>query len=484
MLATLIQKELKAIILSPKFVATFAVCSVLLLLSVYTGVREYRASVEQWEAAVQLVDQQAREAGGWHGFSYKTLRKPDPMQIFVSGLSNDVGRWSDISTSNSVKLRNSSYSDDPIYAVFRFVDFTFIVQIVLSLFAILFTYDAVNGERESGTLKLIFSNGVPRAKYLVAKCCGAWLGLVVPISIPVLLSLLIVMLYKVPLTGMHWAKLISLIGVSLLFFSLFVVLGVWMSTLTRRSSVSFLISLVLWVSFVLILPRAGVMAAGQMVHVPRVAEIEGQRDGYAKDLWGEHYKEMEARWTEANCGGTGDGDHSDEAMWARMQEEDSLRRGVEKRIEEYEVKLLEDLRRKKRGQERLAFTLARISPVSAYQLAAMSLAGTDITLKSRYEEAMSDYRERLNEYVQQKQAESGDMGGFLSIQIDSESGVSIGTGRDNAGLDVSDMPRFDPPYVTLAESGAPIIPDVGILVLGILVSFLGSFIAFLRYDVR
>jgi len=484
MLATLIQKELKAIILSPKFVATFAVCSVLLLLSVYTGVREYRASVEQWQAAVRLADQQAQEASSWHSFSYKTLRKPDPMQIFVSGLSYDVGRWSDISSSSSVKLRHSSYSDDPIYAVFRFVDFTFIVQIVLSLFAILFTYDAVNGERESGTLKLIFSNGVPRAKYLVAKCCGAWLGLVVPISIPVLLSLLIVVLYNVPLNAAHWARLISLIGVSLLFFSLFVVLGVWMSTLTRRSSVSFLISLVLWVSFVLILPRAGVMAAGQMVHVPRVAEIEGQRDGYAKDLWGEHYKKMEARWAEASCGGTGDDDHDNEAMWARMQEEDSLRRGVEKRIEEYEVKLLEDLRRNKREQERLAFTLARISPVSAYQLAAMSLAGTDITLKSRYEEAMSEYRGQLNEYVQRNQAESGDMGGFLSINIDSESGVTIGTGRDNAGLDVSDMPRFDPPYVTFAESVAPILPDVGILVLGILVSFLGSFIGFLRYDVR
>ena len=39
MLTTLIIKELKAIIQSPKFVGTFAVCAVLMILSVYIGIR-------------------------------------------------------------------------------------------------------------------------------------------------------------------------------------------------------------------------------------------------------------------------------------------------------------------------------------------------------------------------------------------------------------------------------------------------------------
>ena len=84
------------------------------------------------------------------------------MQIFASGVNNDIGRLSNISTWTEVKLRQSTYSDDSLFALFRFIDFTFIVQVVLSLFAILFTYDTINGERESGTLKLAFSNAVPR----------------------------------------------------------------------------------------------------------------------------------------------------------------------------------------------------------------------------------------------------------------------------------------------------------------------------------
>jgi ABC-type transport system involved in multi-copper enzyme maturation permease subunit len=482
MLSTLIQKELKAIILSPKFVATLAVCSVLILLAVYTGIKDYEASVAQWETSTHLADRQVAEATNWRHLSYQALRKPDPMQIFVSGLNNDIGRWSDISTESAVKLRHSHYSDDPIFAVFRHVDFTFIVQVVLSLFAILFTFDAVSGERESGTLRLVFANSVPRAKYLLGKAIGTWLGLVAPISVPIILALLVVRLSGASLDGTHWARIVFLIGVSLLFFSFFIVLGILISTVTKRSNVAFLVSLVVWVAFVLIIPRAGVMAAGQMVHVPRVAEIEGQRDGYAKDLWAQHYKEMEDRFM-ADREESGSCSEDEEAMWARMKREDSLRRIVEQKIEVYEVKLMEHLRRRKTVQERLAFTLARISPVSAFQLAAMSLAGTDVALKSRYEDAMSAYRKQFTDYVEKKSAEAGDMGGFVQVKMSSEEGFSITTGRDVA-LDVAEMPRFTPATVPLRAAIAPVITDLGILGIGILLAFLGSFLAFLRCDVR
>jgi len=152
MFGTLVRKELRAIVLSPKFTATLAVLSVLLLLSVYIGIQEYRQATVQYETATSLSEQRLREQTAWHSLSDRSYRAVDPMHVFVSGLGYDIGRWTEISTMNSVKLQNSPYSDDPLFAVFRFIDFTFIVQIVFSLFAILFTYDAVNGEREGGAL--------------------------------------------------------------------------------------------------------------------------------------------------------------------------------------------------------------------------------------------------------------------------------------------------------------------------------------------
>lgn len=488
MLGSIIEKELKGILQSPKFFATFAVCSLLMLLSVFIGVKEYNAQVEQYENALSLNNQQLAESTSWRSLSFKAYRKPEPMQIFVSGLSNDIGRWSSINQMSSVKLYNSIYSDDPIFSVFRFIDFAFIVQVVLSLFAILFTYDAISGERESGTLKLVFSNAVRRTQYIIAKCIGSWIGLVVPIMIPILLSVLLVIIMGVSLTAGDWLKLGILIGLSLLLFTFFIVFGVFISSMTRHSNISFLIALVCWVFFVLIIPRTGVMIAGQVLPVPRVAEIEGQRDAFAKDLWATFYEESMRRWDEFNSASSSENGEAfnmdDEKMWERMQEEDSARKVVDRQIEEYETRLQEELRQRKNAQERLAFSLSRFSPASAFQLAAMTLAGTDIDLKSRNLETMKTYRNQFVDYVDSKLKETNDMSGVVMIEVNSEEGVKVNNRRNDKVLDTSDMPQYTPSRRQLSHSLASLMVDGGILGLFILLGFIGAYIRMLRYDVR
>ncbi len=488
MLPLLIQKELKAIILSPKFTATFVICSLLMLLSVYIGIQEYHNSVRQFDTGKQLIDEGAREATSWQGVRYRTYRAPDPMQVFVSGLNYDIGRWSAINAQSSIKLRNSAYSDDPIFAIFRFVDFAFIVQVVLSLFAIMFTYDAVNGEREDGTLKLVFANSVPRVRYILAKCIGGWLGLVIPICLPILLSILLVMLLGVPFTTDHWMRLAALIAAAIAFFSFFIVLGVLISALTKRSSVSFLLALVAWIVFVLIIPRAGVIAAGQVLPVPSAAEIEGQVESFSKDRWATFYQAQEERWRERSKNSThNESDpegYDEEKLWAYMEEDDNARKAVQKEIDEFDRKLHDDLRYRRSAQERLAFAMSRISPASAFQLAAMNLAGSDVDLKTRNESAMDAFRTQFNGFIESKQAESGPGAGAFTIQIDSEKGVKIDTPRDQAAIDVSQLPAFAPPALAFTDTMPTVILDLGLLVIFSIVAFGGAFAAFLRYDVR
>jgi ABC-type Na+ efflux pump permease subunit len=80
------------------------------------------------------------------------------------------------------------------------MDLMFIVQVVLSLFAILFTYDSICGEREAGTLKLNFANPIPRTSYIISKIVGSWLGLSIPLIIPMLLGLALVLVCGIPRT--------------------------------------------------------------------------------------------------------------------------------------------------------------------------------------------------------------------------------------------------------------------------------------------
>jgi ABC-type transport system involved in multi-copper enzyme maturation permease subunit len=403
-------------------------------------------------------------------------------------VNKDVGRLYLISSFQFIKLRNSIYSDDPIFAVFRFIDLTFIFTVVLSLFAILFTYDAINGEREHGTLQLTFANALSRPQYLLGKFLGAWLGLVAPLSIPILLGILLVLLFQIPMAAMHWARVGALLGISFLFFTCFVALGLLISTLTKRSSISFLVALVVWVLSVLIIPRAAIMAAGQIVRVPSVAEIEAQQDGFERDQWQKLTQQLQERWQQRSAAMAGMTASEREAYqneheWKWMQEEDKNRKAVQKDIEQNALKLREELRNRKINQEKLAFSLSRFSPASAYQLAAMNLAGTDVALKTRYEDAMQQFREVFNTAVTKKREAEGGTDG-VQIRWSSDTGMKIKMGRDGGALNVSDLPRFSAPQVSFSEALTPAIVDFGLLGIYAILGFAGAFVAFLRYDVR
>jgi hypothetical protein len=162
-----------------------------------------------------------------------------------------------------------------------------------------------------------------------------------------------------------------------------------------------------------------------------------------------------------------------------MEQDDAARKRVEKEIDEQGVRLQEDLRNRKTRQENLAFTLARISPASAYQLASMAIAGTDIALKSRYEDALRAYRTVFNAFTEKKQKESGDVGG-IRITMDSEKGISISSPRDQGTLRLDDMPAFSAP----AQASAVPLADLGLLVAAVLAAVIGAFAGFMRYDMR
>ncbi|MFV1980829.1 MAG: ABC transporter permease subunit, partial [Rhodothermia bacterium] len=472
MFRLLVERELKSIILSPKFVATFGISSLLMLLSLFIGIQEYNYSMRKYETAIRLTERQLQGEDSWWGIRNTAYRKPDAMQVFVSGVDYDIGRLSQISTWTEVKLKNSAYSDDSLFAIFRFVDFTFIVQVVLSLFAILFTYDAINGERESGTLKLALSNAVPRSRFVLAKFVGSWIGLTVPILIPMLLSVLTVILLGVPMSGDGWAKLGTLLIASILYFTFFIALGILVSALTKRSSVSFLILLVTWVTLVLIIPRAATMAAGQLVHVDPIAEVDAKKDRYQTDRWISYRnqrRQLERDRDQVTSSMTGDEEQAyrDANRTAWVQEEEDLRQITMEEIGSYARKLDEGRNNQKVRMQEVAFRMSRFSPSSSYQIAAMNLAGTNVEMKARYEAAMHDYHSAFTTFVNGKREQE---------RLQSQGRGMRRRDSSDEPLDLSELPRFQPPGYAFEEAVAPSILDMGLLALYSLLAFAGAFV--------
>jgi ABC-type transport system involved in multi-copper enzyme maturation permease subunit len=483
MFRSMVAKELAAILKSPKFLGSFLTGSVLILISLGLGMSEYKTARRQYDAAAALTEQETSEQTSWSRLNTKAFRAPDPLHAFVSGVTYDLGRFTPVSPAGAVQLTHSPYADDPLFALFRMFDLSFLVSVVLSLLALLFTYDAVCGEKEDGTLRLVLSNGVPRSRFLLAKGLGSWLGLAVPLSIPLGLGILVMVLAGLPMDGSHWLRLGAFLGASLLLFSFFIALGLLVSTLTKRSSHAFLTALLVWVLLVLIIPRAAVVSASQIVSVPGVAEIDGKVAAFSRDQMQEFAKSFLAP---DSASGSADGEcpAANAARHDEMQTTvEARRREMEQKVDAFRERLMEDMRSRRSAQERLAFRLARFSPVAAYQLAAMDLAESDVDLKARFEEAARAYRTDFLAFAKKKEAETGEATA-IRITADSRTGVSVARPRQASRLDLGELPRFTPPVRSAGVPLATSAPDLGWLGISSLLAFAGAFVRFRNYDVR
>lgn len=135
------------------------------------------------------------------------------------------------------------------------IDWAFIVGVLGSLMAILFTYDAISGDREGGTLKLIISNPVSRSTLLLGKFFGTISALSIVFGFGWILSLLILTSLGIRFQGKDIFVLLFMVPLaSLLYISLFSSLGLLISSLFRISSSSLVVLLMIWTVFVALAP--------------------------------------------------------------------------------------------------------------------------------------------------------------------------------------------------------------------------------------
>lgn len=471
MLKLIIEKELREIVGTTKFAVTFGVCALLILLAFYVGARNYQVSQTEYSAAVTENLKNMEGLTDWNQIDHRIFLEPRPLAALVSGVSNDVGRTIEVEGVGELRTEDSRFNEDPIYAVFRFLDLEFIFTIVLSLFAILFAYDAVNGEKQRGTLRLSFANPVPRDKYILGKMIGAFLALAVPLMIPLLLGFLLLPLFGVPLDSGEWVRLGMVILAGLLYLGVFLSLSVFISAMTEHSSTSFLMLLVVWIFAVLIIPRTAVLVSGRAVDVPSIDQVNYEKNQFESQLWEEDRKKMDSYWRENPPNANTSREQVMQGFRAYMSD---LAVDREDKMNDFASRLNEDRRNRESAQQKVALGVARISPVAAFSLAATDLAGTSLELKQRYIEAANDYQQTYANFLVQK---TGGRGGWWSR-------MTRNNNEDADPIDPRELPVFEyetPETSTLITSS---LFDLGLLTFFNILFFAGAFVAFLKYDVR
>ncbi len=402
MLTTLIQKEIMHHILSVRFVALLLMCALLIPLTLSINYRRYSQNGTDYQESVKRTRAEAKEnppnASDPNVEVSKFFLKPTPLSVFANGLEEALPTYLGM-TRNGVRQGSAGVSQASVAYALGNLDFLFIVGTVFSLLALLFTFDAVAGEKEAGTLRINLSNPLPRDVFLWSKLIGGYIVFVVPFLVSFLLGLLLIVWQGFPLGELNVAlPVLGLTLVSLLYIAVFFSIGVVISTYVDNSKTALIVAFTFWVFAVLIAPR-GAFVVAKLVAPTRTQqtvymEKSALHNNLAKDKQDQMNKKMVLAF-----GGEGGGltlnDPEDQKKL------DNLRKPIEEQFRvEFQNradKIDRDYQREKDRQEQIGEMLSRIAPTSSLTYFAMNLTQTGKLKRDLYFQTGERYYDQLDD---------------------------------------------------------------------------------------
>ena len=265
MFLTLIRRELLDNLMTFRFAAAVVIMLLLVVTNTVVLIKDYEGRLADYNSAVETHRQELRlenktYSDGMLSFWGTIIvdRPPNPLSIFNTGLDKRLGneiRVSHIFTP-TIWDANKHEANNPYFNILTSIDIVLIFQGILSLLALTFAYDAIAGEYEHGTLRLVLSHSVRRGYILIAKYIGAMVCLFVPLLMSLLLMLILLTTSAtVSLSSDDFLRIGGIVLTSLIYLSLFYLIGMLISAITRRTSTALILSMFVWGFLVLVYPN-------------------------------------------------------------------------------------------------------------------------------------------------------------------------------------------------------------------------------------
>ena len=494
MLWTIVRREITANILSFRFLMGLLIYFSLIVTNLFVLTRGYEDRLQSYQTAVRENEDRISQVTRYSEFGLthmlKCDRNPKLLSIFNEGVDKRKGNTVTVAHGYVPAVAEQHGSDNPYLNIFSSIDFTVICQVVMSLLALLFSYDAISREKEAGTLGLTLSCAVPRPTLLLGKYIAGMVSISLPLIASFVAGLLVIQFSPyVSFSGSDWGRILLIFLLSMLYVSLFFLIGLFLSTRTDRPSITLMFSMCVWVLFVLIVPNLTVLL---VEHASPIQSEEPYRE-QARDQWKQYEAEvkdyLEKRGVEgpldrANFGGVGarsgvnDYDSGETVQVGGFENEEgvpfaqecygfkeNLRAQYADRIWQIRKAYLD---RNPNRQSLLALNISRISPAAVYYNAAAIFAETDLGSFWRFMEQTRQYRREWVDYLRDEKIFSSRR--WFTTEFEDP-------------IDLSRIPRFNGQGEDIGNSLQRASLDIMILAVLNMLFFMGAFISFLRYDV-
>ena len=488
MLGRLIKKEILEHLMSLRFAIACLLCLIVILCSLFIRCKDYNQSLDDYyqESAMEkhrinTWDHPWRFV--WRGITFH--RRPNPLKIFVRGTDDSYRQSTRVASKEQLREIIPDLSNTAV-PLFPSIDLVVFVGLIMSLMAVVFGYDAICGEKERGTLRLMLSYSVPRHNLLLSKWIGGYVTLVVPFLLTVVVGAVIVLLQgSISLNDSQWARLLLIIGLALLYIATIYSLAICVSCLTHRASTSVMILLSLWVVLVLSVPNLSPYIARLLRPTASAQEQDNARRSASKEIWKREVEDKMAAYDKEN----GFEGFFVDQWWNAVNWDDwsqvkplEVRRYYEHQCERaaHVARLKEDAKIQQHyanrmdEQIRLSRWIGRLSPFSCFALAATELADAGIMEKTRYRTQLQKHQMLLCEYAHDE------WDALHKYKLENK-GQEKGPWNKNRTKPIPSF-YYVPPAAT--EYLGMVAADAGVLAGMMALFFMLSYVKFLRYDVR
>jgi len=530
MLLTVIRKEVHQNLLTFHFIICTVVTLTLVILAVFIASEDYNLRLQAYQIKVREHENALRHVHVYSSLQPTVLRPPEPLSILCHGYDAKLGTEVNINIYQVPFQAAGERRGNEYMFVFRDLDLTVLVKVVLGLLALLLTFDVMAGEKEEGMLRLILSNPLSRATLLFGKYLGGLAILFLPLFMSLAIGLLIVLFHaNVKLITSDWLRIGGIFVSYFIYLSLMLLVGILISTITHRTSVSLVLCVFVWLLAVFIIPNSAtafasdVMAleASEQVINDHIAQLIEERDRLIGQQRNPFLDKVSGYFPFYNWSG------DNNAILLRYGDPQyyNIATKYYRHQAELGISYAEKIFHVRQAYEwqlhhaaRLEAEVSYLSPAYILERLAESFAGTSIDDYDRFLAHCRTYRNQFITYLQSKNAFSSwrwftddppdvkpwvNFFGLKPEDVTDEHVIQHVLARvdpammerwqkiiaqDNEDptriLDLSDMPRFSYSSPDIREIITRSAIDLGLMLVINVVLFTASFVLFVRYDVR
>jgi len=364
-------------------------------------------------------------------------------------------------------------------SLFQAIDLVAFVGLILSLMAVVFGYDAICGEKERGTLQLMFSYSVPRHLVMLSKWIGGYVTLILPFLLAMVVGAAIVQIQPdFSLTGAQWGRLMMIVGLALVYVAVVYSLALYVSCLTRRAATSVMLLLSGWVVLVLAIPNLSPHVARIFRPAAGVKEVEDARRASAHDVYTRVYRKKVEAYIRKHALDWRKADWSKPETRLKYTQfrhhEHGVRKEAAQAALEADIKIEQQYARRLDAQVELSRWIGRVSPFSCFALAATELADAGTIQQDRCYQQLRRYQMTFSAYAHDEAQ------AMLKVEMENDGRLP----KPYKELRTKAVPEFR--YVRPAPRDylSTVATDGGILAAMGVLFFMLSYVTFLRYDVR